>query len=82
MRVHVFEHKPSPSIANCVLHKTAQVASSSYGEDVRNFVQRNFYVDDALTSLPTKEEAIDLLARTKARMTLARQDQVTQVRLE
>lgn len=73
MRVHVFENKPSPAIANCALHKTAEVASSSYGEDVRNFVQRNFNVDDALTSLPTKEEAIDLLARTKAaRMTLGK----------
>lgn len=73
MRVHVFGNKPSPSIANYALHKTAEVASSSYGDDVRNFVQRNFYVDDALTFLPTKEEAIDLLTRTKdALMTLGK----------
>lgn len=73
MRVHVFGNKPSPSIANYALHKTADVASSSYGEDIRNFVQRNFYVDDALTYLPTKEEAIDLLIRTKdALMTLGK----------
>lgn len=73
MRVHVFGNKPSPSIANYALHKTAGVASSSYGEDVRDFVQRNFYVDDGLTSLPTKEEAIDLLTRTMdALMTLGK----------
>lgn len=38
MRVHVFGKKPSTSIANYALRKTAEVASSSYGEDVRNFV--------------------------------------------
>lgn len=73
MRVHVFGKKQSPSIANYALHKAAEVASSLYGEDVRNFVHRNFYVDDALTALPTKEEAIDLLTRTKdALMTLGK----------
>lgn len=59
-----FGNKQSPSIVKYALHKTATVVSSSYGKDVRNFVQRNFYVDDALTPLPTKEEAIDLLTIT------------------
>lgn len=40
MRIHVFWNKTSPYIANYALHKTAEVASSSYGEDVRNFVHR------------------------------------------
>lgn len=36
-------------------------------------MHRNFYVDDVLTSLPSKEEAIDLLPRTKdALMTLGK----------
>lgn len=30
MRVHLFGNKPSPSIANYALHKTAEVASFSY----------------------------------------------------
>jgi hypothetical protein len=33
---------------------------------VKAFVHRNFYVDDALSSHPTADEAIDLLNRTKA----------------
>jgi hypothetical protein len=33
---------------------------------VEAFLHRNFYVDDALSSLPTADEAIVLLNRTKA----------------
>jgi hypothetical protein len=33
---------------------------------VKAFVHCNFYVDDALSSHPTADEAIDLLNRTKA----------------
>ncbi|XP_061166266.1 uncharacterized protein LOC133175165 [Saccostrea echinata] len=65
MRVHVFGNKPSPAIANYALQRTAEIASETYGEDVKKFVQRNFYVDDALTSVPSAEEAINLLTRTK-----------------
>eukprot|EP00064_Thunnus_orientalis_P019268 superscaffoldBa00004744_g19384 len=32
-----------------------------YGPDTRKFVERDFYMDDGLKSLPTEEEAIDLL---------------------
>ncbi|XP_048747853.2 uncharacterized protein LOC125660050 [Ostrea edulis] len=73
MRVHVFGNKPSPAIANYALQKTAEIASETYGKDVKKFVQRNFYVDDALTSVSSAEEAIDLLTRTKdALMTLGK----------
>lgn len=34
--------------------------------DSKEFVMRNFYVDDGLTSVPTKKEAIGLLNRTKS----------------
>lgn len=36
-----------------------------YGTDTRKFVERDFYMDDGLKSLPT-EEAIYLLQRTQA----------------
>ena len=65
MRVHIFGNKPSPAIANYALQKTAPIGSETYGDDVRKFVQRNFYVDDALISVPSTSEAVDLLTRTK-----------------
>ena len=40
-------------------------AENSFGKDVREFVERNFYVDDGLVSLPTTQEATDLIRRTK-----------------
>ena len=65
MRVHVFGNSPSPAVANFGLCKTAEVSESIFGTDVRNFVSNNFYVDDGLTSAPTKDEAIDLMKRTQ-----------------
>ena len=35
MRVHVFGNKPSPSVANFGLQKTASVSESEYGSDVK-----------------------------------------------
>lgn len=48
------------------LRRTADVAEQKYGADVKHLVHRNFYVDDALSSHPSEEEAIDLLRRTRA----------------
>jgi hypothetical protein len=42
------------------LRRTADQAESKFGSDVKAFVHRNFYVDDALSSHPTADEAIDL----------------------
>ena len=39
------------------LQKTAE----TYGDDFMKFVQRNFYVDDALVSVTSSNEAVDLL---------------------
>lgn len=35
------------------------------GFDAKQFVVRNFYVDDGLASTPTHEEAIDILTRSQ-----------------
>ena len=43
---------------------TANVENSD--PDVNKFVNKDFYVDDALTSLPTVMEAVDLLKRTQS----------------
>ncbi|XP_069114405.1 uncharacterized protein [Argopecten irradians] len=65
MCVHVFGNTTSPAVATYGLRKTAFDSEEVYGSDVRQFVERNFYVDDALTSLATTAEAISLLKRTQ-----------------
>lgn len=42
------------------------MGEQKYGSDSRRFVERHFYVDDGLISLPTEAEAIDLLKCTQA----------------
>ncbi|XP_052224697.1 uncharacterized protein LOC127840306 [Dreissena polymorpha] len=61
MTVHVFGNSPSPAVATYCLRKAVETAD----EDVRTFVNRDFYVDDALTSHLKEEEAIDLIKRTQ-----------------
>lgn len=36
-----------------------------HGSDARQFVERQFYIDDGLTSVTTPEEAIDVLTQTR-----------------
>lgn len=66
MRVHVFGNSPSPAVASYGLKKIAWISGQTLGEDVANFLQRDFYVDDGLTSLPSEAQAIDLLTRTRS----------------
>ncbi|KAJ8364936.1 hypothetical protein SKAU_G00137670 [Synaphobranchus kaupii] len=65
MRVHVFGNSPSPAVAIYGLHRSAQEGEAELGTDVRLFVERDFYVDDSLKSLPTIEAAVSLLKRTE-----------------
>lgn len=65
MKVHIFGNSPSPSVAIYGLRRAAQEHQDEYGADSKEFVMRNFYVDDGLTSVSTEEEAIDLLRRTQ-----------------
>ncbi|VDI50540.1 Hypothetical predicted protein [Mytilus galloprovincialis] len=39
---------------------------NEFGSDMLDFVTRDFYVDDGLTSKPSSAEAIDLMKRTKS----------------
>ncbi|XP_062607667.1 uncharacterized protein LOC134269481 [Saccostrea cucullata] len=61
MCAHVFGNSPSPSVATFGLHKSTRNSD----EDITEFVKNDFYVDDALTSLPTASQAVDLLKRTQ-----------------
>ncbi len=65
MRVHVFGNGPSPAVAIYCLRRAAVEGEEEFGKDAGQFVERDFYVDDGLKSLPTPEAAIDLLKRTQ-----------------
>jgi hypothetical protein len=61
MTVHVFGNSPSPAVATYGLRRSVSTAE----DDVRDFVTRNFYVDDGLISCCTEDEAVDLMKRTQ-----------------
>lgn len=65
MKVHIFCNSPSPAIAIYGLRQAAKKAEAEFGADVVKFVERDFYVDDGLKSLPSEAAAIDLLKRTQ-----------------
>lgn len=65
MKVHVFGNSPSPAVAMYCMRRAALKGEPEHGSDARNFVERQFYVDDGLTSVATPEEAIDPLTRTQ-----------------
>ncbi|KAK0135218.1 hypothetical protein N1851_028960 [Merluccius polli] len=69
MCVHVFGNSPSPTVAIYGLRRAAKEEEKNFSSDVRRFVEREFYVDDALKSFPTEAEAISVLRR--AQMMLA-----------
>ncbi|CAN2390320.1 RNA-mediated, partial [Pristimantis euphronides] len=66
MKVHIFGNSPSPAVAIYGLRLSAREGEKDFGEDVKQFVQRDFYVDDGLKSLPSPEAAISLLKRTQS----------------
>ncbi|XP_029112188.1 uncharacterized protein LOC114911891 [Scleropages formosus] len=65
MKVHVFGNSPSPAVAIYGLRRAIREGAPHYGDDTVQFVERHFYVDDGLISVPTDHEAIDLLKRTQ-----------------
>ena len=60
MGVHLFGAVSSPSCANFALRKAAVDNSQHFDSEAINTVNRNFYVDDCLNSVPGEEEAIRL----------------------
>ncbi|XP_070581474.1 uncharacterized protein [Ptychodera flava] len=65
MNVHLFGNVSSPAIATFGLRKIAEDGVSTYGEDMKEFIDKNFYVDDGLTSAPDAQKAISLINRTR-----------------
>lgn len=60
MKVHLFGAASSPGCANFGLKHLAAQGQGKFKENVIHFIQRNFYVDDGLVSIPTEREAIQL----------------------
>ena len=65
MRVHVFGNSPSPAVAVYGLRRAAREEEGQFGSDAKRLIEREFYVDDALKSFPTEEEAISVLKRAQ-----------------
>jgi hypothetical protein len=62
MCVHVFGNRPSPAVATYGLRHC--VKDQACDESVKQFVTRNFYVDDGLASFPTVNESVNTLRKT------------------
>ena len=60
MNVHIIGAKDSPSIANFALRKMAKDNSSDFSQSAVDAIEKDFYVDDLLKSLPNEQEAIEL----------------------
>lgn len=71
MTKHVFGNSPSPAVATYGLRRTAQETETEFGSDMRDFIDRNFYVDDGLTSTGSPQEAVDLMTRTRSALQTA-----------
>ncbi|RXN38500.1 hypothetical protein ROHU_001053 [Labeo rohita] len=65
MTVHVFGNSPSPAVAIFGIRRAADLGEEEYGREAKQFVYRNFYVDDGLISVSSAAEAIGLLQKTK-----------------
>jgi hypothetical protein len=65
MTVHLFGATSSPGCANVALKTTANDAEAECGSRAAEFVRKNFYIDDGLTSLPTPDDAVNLITETK-----------------
>ena len=65
MTVHQFGNGPSPAVATYGLRRTVE-DGEEFGPGVKEFVKRNFYVDDGLVSRPTAIETIKLVRDTQA----------------
>lgn len=65
MTAHVFGNSPSPAVAIYGLRRAALQSQEEQDPEVKQFVLRNFYVDDGLISFPTADDAIRVLKKTK-----------------
>ncbi|XP_061910680.1 uncharacterized protein LOC133654376 [Entelurus aequoreus] len=65
MTVHVFGNSPSPAVAIYGLRRAAEEGEREHGTDAKQFIMRNFYVDDGLESFSNAEETITVLSNAR-----------------
>ena len=65
MEVHLFGTASSPGVANFCLHQTGELKRQQYGDEATDFLKRDYYVDDGLTSVPTVEKAVELIKKSQ-----------------
>ena len=70
MTVHLFGNGRSPAVTTWGLRRTVE-DGEGFDPGVKEFVKRNFYVDDGLVSKPTAEETIKLVRATQAALATA-----------
>ena len=61
MLVHLFGARLSPSCSSFSLKKTAEDNRKYFNAETIDTVNRNFYVDDCLKSVASKDEAVQLV---------------------
>jgi len=65
MTVHLFGATSSPGCANFALKATANDHENEFGARAADFLRNDFYVDDGLKSVPSVQEAIELVNDSK-----------------
>ena len=65
MTVHLFGAGPLPGCSNFSLRRTAEYGEKEFGARTAKILKKNFYVDDALRSVPTEKDAIELVQAIK-----------------
>lgn len=68
MKVHVFGNRSSPSVAMYGLRRIGELAAKTHGQEVKDFIVNDFYVDDGLKSCATTYEAVSLIHKTQDAM--------------
>ena len=66
MTVHIFGSLSSGGVANYCLRKISEWYGESFPQQVKNFVEKDFYVDDGITSVNSTREALELFSETKS----------------
>ena len=65
MTVHLFGAGSSPGCSNFALKHTAEDGEKEFGARAAETLKKHFYVDDALKSVPTEKNAIELAQAVK-----------------
>ncbi len=65
IKVHLFGATSSPGCADCALKMSANDNETDLGPEAANFIRKNFYVDDGLTSVESVHDAVTLIKDTK-----------------